>query len=254
MLDYFAAHGPSLPSRWWRAACTRRPFRLALRAGVICSAELPATVAAIRYLVPEHRLWRRSRWPAPPTQAFAGVDHVGEGSLPDCPLRQSASRCSPRSAAFAGFSGTDAHCVTNRSSRGLVRRTRLTACCCWPACARRNWRLRPPLHRGAAEPLASALRQRARADAAAAARGGGPTAVVCSIARRKDIAEASSVRLGPARRYERVAQVARSDAPVLLLGERAAARGRGRAIHPQSPRAERLSSAVTARDPANLSI
>ena len=91
---------PFLSLALWRAVGAQADLSAALRAALdLLGPKLAATVAAVRFLVPEHRLWETVALAGTgPTQSFAGVDHVGEGQpagLPATLKRERVLRIDP---------------------------------------------------------------------------------------------------------------------------------------------------------------
>ena len=239
---------PSLALTLWRAVGGQVDLSAALHAALeLLGPKLPATAAAIRYLVPEHRLWETVALAgAGPTQGLAGVDHVGEGlpaGVPAALKRASVLRIDP--AAFGrAASGLLPHAVAEPLVAAVLSdQPRLTAVLLLAGL--REAELSAPT-RGCIEvllePLASALRHHVRERDAAALREAAEADRRSLLNRlgRKDIAEVIvGADSGLRDVMERVAQVARSDAPVLLLGETGSGKEVvARAIHRQSPRAD----------------
>ena len=238
----------SLSLALWRTVGAHADLSAALRAALdLLGPKLPPTVAAIRYLVPEHRLWETVALAGTgPTQPFAGVDHVGEAQpagLPAALKRERVLRIDPAALGRSGV-GLLPHAVTEPLVAAVIfDEPRLTAVLLLAG-------LREPAPSAATragiealvEPLASALRHHVRERDAAALREAAEADRRSLLNRlgRKDIAEAIvGADSGLRDVMERVAQVARSDAPVLLLGETGSGKEVvARAIHRQSPRAE----------------
>ena len=238
---------PPLPLALWRTVGAHADLSAALRAALdLLGAKLPATVAAIRYLVPENKLWETVALAgAGPTGAFAGVDHVGEGQpagLPASLRREQMLRIDP-----AAFRRTAPGLLPQGVTEPLIAAVlcdepRLTASLLLAGLPEPAL----PAARGCIEallePLASALRHHVRERDAAALHEAAEADRRSLLNRlgRKDIAEAIvGADSGLRDVMERVAQVARSDAPVLLLGETGSGKEVvARAIHRQSPRAE----------------
>ncbi len=240
---------PALRLALWRTIGAQDDLQSALRAAVeLLGARLPVRVAAIRLLVPEHRIWETVALAGSgPTQRCGGVDHIPDGGavgLPSALLRESALRVDP--AVFGRVApGLLPHAVAEPLVAAVIcRDPQLTAVLllaglhggALSAAARGHIEalvepLRPALRHYVSERDTAALREAAEADRMS----------LLGRLGRRDIAEVIvGTDSGLRDVMERVAQVARSDAPVLLLGETGSGKEVvARAIHRQSPRAER---------------
>jgi transcriptional regulator with GAF, ATPase, and Fis domain len=232
----------------WRASGSAADLESALRAGLdLLGGRLPATAAAVRLLVPEHRLWETVALAGEGSALyFAGVEHIDDGHPPalPLPLRQqrllladarelgrAAPGLPPRAAGgplaaavicdeprlnavllLAGLPGSDLPARTRDAIEALVEP------------------LVPALRHHVREREAQALHEAAEADRRS----------LLGRLGRKDVVEAIvGADSGLREVMERVAQVARSDAPVLLFGETGSGKEVvARAVHRQSPRAE----------------
>ena len=77
----------SLPLRLWREVGRHDELEPALEAALAAARPgLPVKLAAIRYLVPQHRLWETVAAAGDgPREGFAGVDRIAEGGEPALP-------------------------------------------------------------------------------------------------------------------------------------------------------------------------
>jgi transcriptional regulator with GAF, ATPase, and Fis domain len=233
----------------WRTVGAQSDLQPALRAAVdLLASTLPVSVAAIRLLVPEHRIWETVAVAGSgSTQGYGGVDHIAEGGamgLPSTLLREPVLRVDP--VAFGRLApGLLPHAVAEPLVTAVIcKEPQLTAVL---LLAGLPGRVLSAAVRGRVEalvePLGSALRHYVSQRDAAALREAAEADRMSLLGRlgRKDIAEVIvGTDSGLRDVMERVAQVARSDAPVLLLGETGSGKEViARTIHRQSPRAER---------------
>jgi len=239
----------SLSLALWRAVAAATDLQAALRNGFdLLAAKLPVSAAAVRQLVAEHRSWETVVLAGPgPRHGLAGIDHIEAGGatgLPAALRRERVLLAEP-----AELRRTAPGLLPHAANEPLVAAVicdepRLIAVLLLaglpgsglPAASR-------VLIDALVEPLASALRHHAREREAATLREAAEADRRSLLNRlgRKDVAEAIvGADSGLREVMERVAQVARSDAPVLLLGETGSGKEVvARAIHRQSPRAER---------------
>ena len=232
----------------WRAVGAAPELPAALAAGLeVLGGRLPVTAAAIRLLLPEHRLWETVALAGPgPTAALAGVDHIAEGGVPGLPPRLRQARLLVAEPAELGSAapGLVPHAATGPLVAAvLCDEPRATAVLllAGSVASALTPRVRAAVE-ALVEPLAPALRHYVRSRDAAALHEAAEADRRSLLGRlgRKDLAEAIvGADSGLREVMERVAQVARSDAPVLLLGETGSGKEVvARAIHRQSPRAE----------------
>jgi len=237
----------SLSLQLWRAVGSHDELQSALEDALgLVREELPVAVAAIRFLVAEHRLWETIASAGDKSsEALGGVDRVAddnEPALPEILRRERVLKVDARPFAH-GHPG-----VMPNAARGSVVLAviaddpRLTAVLLLAGV--RGQTLAPAEREVAlalAEPLASALRHFARERNAIALREAAEADRRSLLSRlgRTDISEAIvGADSGLRDVMERVSQVARSDAPVLLLGETGSGKEVvARAIHRQSDRA-----------------
>ena len=232
----------------WRALGEASDLAAGLRAAVdLLGNRLPAGAAAVRLLVAEQRIWETIAVAGPgPAGALAGLDRIPEGGATALPGRLRAERLLSTDAAALG-----------RAAPGLVPRLaagpllaavigdepRLTAVLLLADL--RETALSPATRavvEALVEPLAALLRHyvRERDSAALHEAAEADRRSLLSRLGRKDIGEAIvGADSGLRDVMERVTQVSRSDAPVLLLGETGSGKEVvARAIHRHSPRAE----------------
>jgi len=238
----------SLALSLWRAVGAATELQAALQAGLeLLGSKLPVSVAAVRLLVPEHRLWETVALAgAGATQRYGGVDHVVEGggvALPPTLRIERVQRVAP--AAFARSApGLLPHAVAEPLLAAVIcDEPRLTAVLLLAGLAEGEpSALTRTRIEALVEPLASVLRHYVRQRDAAELHEAAEADRRSLLSRlgRKDVTEAIvGADSGLRDVMERVAQVARSDAPVLLLGETGSGKEVvARAIHRQSPRAE----------------
>ena len=237
----------SLALDLWRAIGRHDELPPALEAAlVMLRPRLAVQLAAIRFLVPEHRLWETVAAAGDgPVAAFAGVDRVADAGLPNLPEPLRTARVLQVDA--AGFARQYPGLLPH-AARGplwlaaLADEPRVTGVLLLatvqaqsPAQEARDAVL------ALVEPLASALRHFARQRDAAALREVAEADRSALLRRlgRTDISEVV-VGAGSGLRdvMERVAQVAQADAPVLLLGETGSGKEVvAREIHRHSARA-----------------
>jgi transcriptional regulator with GAF, ATPase, and Fis domain len=236
-----------LSLRLWRAVGCKEELQPALAAALsVVGDELGVDGAAIRLLMPEHRLWETvASAGSMAAVLLGGVDRIAEGQEPGLPdaLRSGRALTVDAQAFAQGHPG-----ILPRSARGAVtlltiaEEPRLTAVL---LLARASGRPIGPgqcaIASALAEPLASALRHYAREREAAALREAAEADRRSLLTRlgRTDISEVVvGADAGLRDVMERVTQVARSDAPVLLLGETGSGKEVvARAVHRRSGRA-----------------
>ena len=232
----------------WRAVGSATDLQAALVAGIeLLGGRLPVVAAAIRLLLPEHRLWETVALAGTGSTApLAGVDHIVEGSAPGLPPALRRQRLWATAAADLGHAapGLLPHAAEGPFVAAVIcDEPRLTAVLLLAGLTESALTARARAAVEALlEPLAPALRHHARERDAAALHEAAEADRRSLLGRlgRKDLAEAIvGADSGLREVMERVAQVARSDAPVLLLGETGSGKEVvARAIHRQSPRAE----------------
>ena len=238
----------SLTLALWRALGSQADLQAALATALdLLGSRLPVTAAAVRYLVPEHRLWETVALAGPgPTRAYAGVAHLVEGQalgLPPALRREGVLRIEPASFLKAGFGLVPPAASEPLIVAVLCDEPRLTAVLLLAGLRERvvSAATRSRIE-ALVEPLGSALRHFVRQRDVAALREAAEADRRSLLTRlgRKDVVEAIvGADSGLREVMERVAQVARSDAPVLLLGETGSGKEVvARAIHRHSPRAE----------------
>jgi len=233
----------------WRTVGAQGDLQPALGAALdLLGSRLPVSVAAIRLLVPEHRIWETVALAGSGSaQRYGGVDHIAEGGavgLPAALRRDPVMRVDP--AAFGRFApGLVPHAVAEPLVAAVLgMEPQLTAVL---LLAGLPARVLPASVRGCiealVEPLRPGLRHYVSQRDTAALRDAAEADRMSLLGRlgRRDIAEVIvGSDSGLRDVMERVVQVARSDAPVLLLGETGSGKEVvARAIHRQSPRAER---------------
>ena len=231
----------------WRALGRHDELQPALEAALAAARpRLPVELAAIRYLVPEHRLWETVAIAGDgPTEGFAGVDRVAEGAEPSLPRTLRRERVLQVEA--RGFSRAHPGVLPHAARGPLVLAAiddepRLTGLL---VLAGLNAPALAPAARDTVlalvEPLTSALRHFAWQRDATALREVAEADRRSLLNRlgRTDISDAVvGADSGLRDVMERVAQVARADAPVLLLGETGSGKEViARAIHRRSGRA-----------------
>ena len=220
--------GRIVPLQLWRAVGRHDELQPALEAALAAARpRLPVKLAAIRYLVPQHRLWETVAIAGDgPREGFAGVDRVAEGAEPSLP--QTLRRERMLQVEARSFSRAHPGVLPHAARGSLVLAAiedepRLTGVL---VLAGLNTPALTPAARdivlALVEPLASALRHFARQRDATALREVAEADRRSLLNRlgRTDISDAVvGADAGLRDVMERVAQVARADAPVLMLGE-----------------------------------
>jgi transcriptional regulator with GAF, ATPase, and Fis domain len=248
---YFAEveNDPALSLALWRTVGAQSDLQSGLRAAIeLLGSRLPVSVAAIRLLTPEHRIWETVALAGSgPTQGYGGVDHIAEGKavgLPSTLHREPVLRVDP--AAFGRVApGLLPHAVAEPVVTAVIcKEPQLIAVLLLAGVPGQalSAAVRGQVE-ALVEPLGPALRHYVSQRDTAALREAAEADRMSLLGRlgRRDIAEVIvGTDSGLRDVMERVAQVARSDAPVLLLGETGSGKEVvARAIHRQSPRAER---------------
>ncbi len=237
-----------LSLRLWRDVGRQDDLQAALQAALqVAQPVLGTSDAAIRLLIPEHRLWETVAAVGGSVEhLLAGVDRIAdhaELSLPAELRERGVQRIDPRRYAAehpglvsSGLKQTALLCVLSEEPRA----TALLVLCGLPETAVTATLRETVL--AMKEPLACALRHYVKERDAVTRREAAEADRRSLLNRlgRKDFAEAVvGAESGLRDVMERVAQVARSDAPVLLLGETGSGKEVvARAIHRQSPRAD----------------
>jgi transcriptional regulator with GAF, ATPase, and Fis domain len=241
--------GPLLSLALWRTMGAQSDLQSALRAALdLLRSRLPVSAAAIRLLVPEHRIWETVAVAGSgPPQRYGGVDHIAEGEamgLPATLRREPVLRVDP--ATFGRLApGLLPHAADEPLVTAVIcKEPELTAVLLLAGVPGRSLSaaVRGQVE-ALVEPLGPALRHYVSQRDTVALREAAEADRMSLLGRlgRRDIAEVIvGTDSGLREVMERVAQVARSDAPVLLLGETGSGKEVvARAIHRQSPRAER---------------
>ena len=231
----------------WRAVGRHEELQPALDAALaVIRPQLPAQHAAIRHLVPQHRLWESVAVAGDgPGAAFAGADRAADDGQPNLPedLRRARVLQVDAQRFARAHPGVLPHAAQGALLLAVIADDPPVTGVLLLAGA--ELQDLTPAARGAVlalvEPLASALRHFARQRDAAALREVAEADRSSLLRRlgRTDIAEVV-VGAGSGLRdvMERVAQVAPADAPVLLLGETGSGKEVvAREIHRRSARA-----------------
>ena len=231
----------------WRAVGRHEELQPALDAALaVIRPQLPAQHAAIRHLVPQHRLWESVAVAGDgPGAAFAGADRAADDGQPNLPedLRRARVLQVDAQRFARAHPGVLPHAAQGALLLAVIADDPPVTGVLLLAGAELQGLT--PAARGAVvalvEPLASALRHFARQRDAAALREVAEADRSSLLRRlgRTDIAEVV-VGAGSGLRdvMERVAQVAPADAPVLLLGETGSGKEVvAREIHRRSARA-----------------